>query len=119
MDLSWPRHRESARACLVDLGVRAPPAMVRRECEELLAAIGVPMEWEEMEREETEGEAPSAVEIGPVSLGSPLPRIHVLKSLALMRTIARASQARHPLFFRSGRRPARHTRGIRSRTGSR
>jgi hypothetical protein len=43
--------------------------MVRREWEELLAAIGVPMEREEMEREGTEGEALSAVEIGPVSLG--------------------------------------------------
>ena len=93
--------------------------MVWREWEELLAAIGVPMKWEEMEWEETEGEAPSAVEIGPVSLGSPLPRIHVLKSLALMRIIVRGSQARRSLFFRYGPRPARHTKGIRSRTGRR
>jgi hypothetical protein len=36
-----------------------------------------------------------------------------------MRTIVRGSQARRSLFFRSGPRLARHTKGIRSRTGKR
>ena len=36
-----------------------------------------------------------------------------------MRTIVRGSQARRSLFFRFGPRPARHTKGIRYRTGKR
>jgi len=36
-----------------------------------------------------------------------------------MRTIAQGSQAPRSLFFRSGQRPARHTKGIRYRTSRR
>jgi hypothetical protein len=75
--------------------------MVRRECEELLTAIAVPMEWEE-----TEGEAPSAVEIGPLSLGSPFARIHVLESLARVHAHNRPRIASATFFVLSLRSPA-------------